>query len=382
MSTSPARMHTEGLVVRAIELRDLDGLLALAQQAGGGMTTLKPDRDKLAQRVEIACASFAASIPPLQRDYLFVMEDLTQRKGPEVSRGQSQGRLAGVCAIKAAVGLEESFYNYRIGTLVHSSKELGVYSPMDTLYLASDLTGSGELCSLYLHPDYRHGENGKLLSKSRLLFIAQYPHLFPQRLIAELRGFQRRDGSSPFWDSLGRHFFKMGFDRADDLSSLDKKSFIAELMPRYPLYIALLPQEAQDVIGRVHEASAPAQRMLEQEGMHFEGYIDIFDAGPVLQGRCRELRIVRDSVLAQIDGQSETGNSNAAPPTMLIANTVMSRFRVIAGSSVPTQSRSHSKLHLSPAAQQRLECVSGDAVRCVTLRDEHHERHERYERPA
>jgi arginine N-succinyltransferase len=369
-------MHTDGLVVRAIESRDLDGLLALAQQVGGGMTTLKPDRDKLAERVAIACASFAASISPPQRDYLFVMEDLTQRKG--AGQGQSHGRLAGVCAIKATVGLEESFYNYRIGMLVHSSKELGVYSPMDTLYLASDLTGSGELCSLYLHPDYRHGENGKLLSKSRLLFIAQYPHLFPQRLIAELRGFQRRDGSSPFWDSLGRHFFKMGFDRADDLSSLDKKSFIAELMPRYPLYVALLPQEAQDVIGRVHEASAPARRMLEQEGMYFEGYVDIFDAGPVLQGRCSELRIVRDSVLAQIDAQPPDPDSNhAAPPTMLIANTVMSRFRVIAGSSVPTHSRSHAKLHLSQEAQQWLECVPGDAVRCVALRDEHHERRER-----
>jgi arginine N-succinyltransferase len=365
MPISPAHMHTDGLVVRAIESRDLDGLLALARQAGGGMTTLKPDPDKLAERVAIACASFAASIPPTQRDYLFVMEDV------------AQGKLAGVCAIKAAVGLEASFYNYRIGTLVHSSKELDVYSPMDTLYLASDLTGSGELCSLYLDPDYRHGENGKLLSKSRLLFIAQYPHLFPQRLIAELRGFQRPDGTSPFWDSLGRHFFKMGFDRADDLSSLDKKSFIAELMPRYPLYVALLPQEAQAVIGRVHEASAPARRMLEQEGMYFEGYVDIFDAGPVLQGRCRELRSVRDSALAQIDARPETGSSVAAPPTMLIANTVMSRFRVVAAAPELTQNRSHSKLHLSQDAQQLLECVPGDAVRWITLQREPHYPHER-----
>jgi arginine N-succinyltransferase len=349
------------LVVRAIEGRDLDGLLALAQLTGGGMTTLKPDRAMLAARLEIACASFAAAIPPARRDYLFVMEDL------------AQGRLAGVCAIKAAVGLEESFYNYRIGTLVHASKELNVYSRMDTLYLASDLTGSGELCSLYLHPDYRVGDNGKLLSKSRLLFIAQFPHLFPDRLIAELRGYQDGAGASPFWDSLGRYFFKMGFDRADDLSSLDKKSFIAELMPRYPLYIALLPQQAQDAIGKAHAASVPAQRMLEQEGMYYEGYVDIFDAGPVLQARVRELRAVRDSRLAQIADTGADTDTDSADGTLLISNTVLSRFRAIASQAASTPNRSaapspsSSSLILSPAEQALLECVPGDAVRCVAL---------------
>jgi arginine N-succinyltransferase len=369
MQPSPTHMTTDGLVVRAVEWRDLDGLLALAQQAGGGMTTLKPDRDTLAARLETACASFAASIAPMRRDYLFVLEDTLQN------------RLAGVCAIKAAVGLEQSFYNYRIGTLVHASKELDVYSRMDTLYLASDLTGSSELCSLYLHPDYRHSENSKLLSKSRLLFIAEYPHLFPDRLIAELRGFQLPDGTSPFWESLGRHFFKMGFDRADDLSSLEQKSFIAELMPRYPLYVALLPQEAQDVIGKAHQASAPARRILEQEGMHFEGYVDIFDAGPVLQARCRELRIVRDSYLAQIDAHGASSHDAAAPPSpssqnalpLLISNTVMSRFRVIVSTSVLTQSRGSARVCLSPQAQQLLECIPGDAVRCVALHNAYHE---------
>ncbi|HEY4318329.1 MAG TPA: arginine N-succinyltransferase [Herbaspirillum sp.] len=363
------------LVVRAIEMRDLNGLLALAELTGGGMTTLKPDRAILAARLETACASFAAAIPPARRDYMFVMEDTARQ------------RLAGVCAVKAAVGLEESFYNYRIGTLVHASKELDVYSRMDTLYLASDLTGSGELCSLFLHPDYRQGDNGKLLSKSRLLFIAQFPQLFPDRLIAELRGYQNGDGASPFWDSLGRHFFKMGFDRADELSSLDKKSFIAELMPRYPLYIALLPQAAQDVIGKVHAASAPARRMLEQEGMRFEGYVDIFDAGPVLQARVRELRAVRDSRPASIalpgsPPDSAPGAAAGAGGKLLISNTSLARFRVIAAGSMclsPSFSPSFSSslsspsalppcpLPLTPAGQALLECEAGDALRCVAL---------------
>lgn len=340
------------LVVRAITEHDFDGLMALASAVGAGMTTLKPDRTMLERRINVACASFAERIPPEERDYLFVLEETV---------AESQRKmLVGVCAIKSAVGLDEPFYNYRIGTLVHSSKELDVFSCMETLYLSNDLTGSAELCSLFLHPDYRSGSNGKLLSKSRFLFMAQFPHLFPEKLIAEMRGFQRPDGTSPFWDSLGAHFFKMDFDRADDLSSLGKKSFIAELMPRYPLYVVCLPQEAQAVIGVVHEATIPARKLLEQEGLHFEGYVDIFDAGPVLQGRVSELRAVRESVLAIIDtAESESEEINS----VLISNTNLADFRVIAAAVNPQQGR----VALSSADQDLLACSQGDPVRTMPI---------------
>ena len=166
------------LVIRAITLDDIDPLIEMAHQVGSGMTTLKPDRAMLGERVNIAVASFAQTIPPEERDYMFVMEDTVG------------GRLAGVCAIKAAVGLTEPFYNYRIGTLVHHSRELDVFTRMDTLYLSNDLTGATELCSLFLMPEYRTGANGKWLSKSRFLFIAQFPHLFTEKIIAEMRGYQ------------------------------------------------------------------------------------------------------------------------------------------------------------------------------------------------
>ncbi|MDP9108193.1 MAG: arginine N-succinyltransferase [Pseudomonadota bacterium] len=340
------------MVVRAITAHDLDGLLALAQQVGDGMTTLKPDRRMLGKRIETACASFAEIIAPDQRDYLFVMEDV------------SCARVVGVCAIKSAVGLDEPFYNYRIGTLVHSSTELGVFSRMETLYLSNDLTGCAELCSLFLHPDYRHGNHGKLLSKSRFLFMAQFPHLFSTRLIAEMRGFQRDDGTSPFWDHLGQHFFKMDFERADSISSLGKKSFIAELMPRHPLYVAYLPQVAQEVIGVVHHDTAPARRLLEQEGMYYEGYVDIFDAGPVLQARVSELRATRESRLV---GVTIAASSSARAASMaLVASTAMGDFRVIVAPTASAGSEVQ-QIALTEAEQALLHCGAGQQVRTMPL---------------
>ena len=343
------------LIVRPIQERDLDGLLAMAQQVGDGMTTLKPDRAMLRQRLDIACASFAGTIPLEQRDYLFALEDTTS------------GTLAGVSAIKSAVGLDEPFYNYRVGTLVHSSSDLGVFSRMETLYLSNDLTGCSELCTLFLRPTYRTGNNGRLLSRSRFLFIAQFPHLFDKKLIAELRGVQDENGRAPFWEGLGRHFFRIDFARADDLTSLGKKSFIAELMPRHPLYVAYLPEDARAAIGQVFCDTAPVRRLLEAEGMNYEGYCDIFDAGPVLQGRVSELRAMKESVLAQVraPGYAEAAAADAAAADAapwLVANTSLSDFRVIVADGAPVDGG----IVLDAAQRQALR-TGDDPVRVMQL---------------
>ena len=335
------------LVIRSIAASDLDPLIDMAHQVGGGMTTLKPDRKMLGDRVDCAVASFAGTIPPEERDYMFVMEDT------------ENGQLAGICAIKGAVGLTEPFYNYRIGTLVHSSRELNVFSRMETLYLSNDLTGATELWSLFLRPDYRKGYNGKWLSKSRFLFIAQFQQLFTEKIIAEMRGYLLEDGTSPFYEGLGRHFFKMDFNHVDGLTAVGKKSFIAELMPRQPLYVDYLPESAREVIGQVHRSTLPARKLLEQEGMHYEGYVDIFDAGPVLQGRVKELRSVRDSVLrVAAEGRPE-GETEA----LLVSNTKLEDFRMVLAQTTIDGT----KIALSAQELALLHVQAGDPLRMLTL---------------
>jgi arginine N-succinyltransferase len=335
------------LVIRSIAASDLDPLIDMAREVGGGMTTLKPDRQMLGDRVACAVASFQETIPPEERDYMFVLEDT------------ENGRLAGVCAIKAAVGLNEPFYNYRIGTLVHSSRELNVFTRMETLYLSNDLTGATELCSLFLKPDYRSGYNGKWLSKSRFLFIAQFQQLFTEKIIAEMRGYLLEDGSSPFYEGLGRHFFKMDFNHVDGLTAMGKKSFIAELMPRQPLYVDYLPESAREVIGQVHRSTLPARKLLEQEGMHYEGYVDIFDAGPVLQGRVKELRSVRDSVLRV----ANEGRPQGETECLLVSNTKLDDFRMVLAQTTIDG------LEVSLSAQELalLHVQAGDPVRTLSL---------------
>src|SRR5205807_6339316 len=76
---------------------------------------------------------------------------------------------------------------------------------------------------------------------------------------------------------------------SDYLSMVNKK-FIADLMPTHPIYIPLLPKEAQEAIGQVQEQTRPAVKILEEEGFKVSGMVDIFDAGP----RSEERRVGKE----------------------------------------------------------------------------------------
>ncbi|WP_027853406.1 arginine N-succinyltransferase [Marinobacterium litorale] len=336
--------------VRPIEHRDFDTLHAIAVESGAGFTSLPDDPTLLRRKIENSIETLARpDTAPGPETYLFVLE------------ATDSGEVVGTCGITAAVGLDMPFYHYHVGTLVHSSRELEIYNEFKVLNLCNDYTGSSELCTLYLRPDVRQGGLGRLLSKSRFLFIAQHPGRFDDRVIAEMRGFTDESGSNPFWEGLGRRFFSMDYDRADYLTGSGNKVFVAELMPRHSIYIHLLPESAQAIIGRVHPNTEPACRMLESEGFRFEDYIDIFDAGPTLAARRSDIRAIRDchtyEVKISTAGQAEPG------PLYLVANGRTLGFRCI---SAQVQLGAK-QVSLSPTEARALEITEGDRVACVPL---------------
>ena len=204
--------------------------------------------------------------------YVFVLVDSTSN------------RVVGISAIEAAVGLNEPWYNYHVGTIVHASRALvGLHGGAYALPRERPHRPHRALLALSRPGVPPSRKNGPLLAKSRLLFIADFADRFAPKVIAELRGKLDADGRSPFWEGLGRHFFAMEYTTADYLTGIGQKAFVAELMPRHPVYVNLLPESARAVIGEVHADTQPARAMLEQEGFRYEGYIDIFDAGPTVE---------------------------------------------------------------------------------------------------
>jgi arginine N-succinyltransferase len=342
--------------IRPIARDDLPAVLALSERTGAGLTTLPADRERLDARIERSLASFAGTAERADACYMFVLVD---------GSATSDDRVVGICAIEAAVGLREPWYNYHVGTLVHASRNLGVYTVAPTLFLANDHTGNTELCSLFLDQAYRRGKNGALLSKSRLMFIAEFADRFAAKVIAELRGRVEPDGRSPFWEGLGRHFFAMEYSTADYLTGIGQKAFIAELMPRHPVYAILLPQSARDAIGAVHADTAPARAMLEQEGFRYEGYVDIFDAGPTVECFRDNIDAVRRSgVLPVMLGEEDPVPDSLTDDILwLVSNRRFADFRALLAAAPARIDR----FPLLPYAAEVLRVAEGDTVRAVPL---------------
>ena len=311
------------IIVRPIREQDRQALWHIATQTGAGFTSLPPERTIVDDKLDWALTSFNLATTqhddshPGQKNalYLLVMEDTVT------------GQVVGTAGIESAVGLDAPWYNYKVSKQVHASAQLQVYTMVDTLMLCNDHTGCSELCTLFLLPAYRHSKNGALLSKSRMLFLAAFPTLFADDIFAEMRGYSNQDEVSPFWEALGRHFFAVDFAKADQQSAVDK-AFIAELMPRHPIYTNLLPDEAREVIAMTHESTTPARRLLESEGFHYTGYVDIFDAGPLLESRVRDIRTVRDSRQYKTIVVAHNTNDQRL---WLMANEELGNFRCMMG---------------------------------------------------
>jgi len=272
--------------VREVTLEDLDALWDLICQSTAGMTSLQIDKETLQDRLERSVFAFSRSTEkPEGAPYVFVMEDQRTRT------------LVGTSSIFSKTGGYQPLYAYRIETERVFCDLLQMESLVHSLHLFKEHNGPTEIGSLFLLPTYRGQGCGKLLSMSRFLYMFNHPKRFAETTIAEMRGYLDANGVSPFWEAIGAHFFKIDFPRADSLSMIDKK-FIEELMPKYPIYLELLPRDALEAMGAVHVQTRPALAMLEAQGFRRNDLVDIFDGGPMITCETKKIAAISRSTQA------------------------------------------------------------------------------------
>jgi arginine N-succinyltransferase len=284
--------------IRAARPSDLQHLYEMAKLTGGGFTNLPPDRKSLTIKLERSAAGFARDDESVGDD-LFVL----------VLENVATGDVRGTCQLFTCVGLKWPFYSYRIGALTQHSVELARTFRADMLTLSTDLEGTSEVGGLFLHPNERAGGLGMLIARSRYLFIRGHRARFADRILAELRGLIDEAGGSPFWDGIAGRFFGMSFHEADEFNAIHGNQFIADLMPKHPVYTAMLSETARAAIGQPHPSGRAAMRMLENEGFAWENYVDIFDGGPTMTARTDNIRSIREateSVIVDIRAGGET----------------------------------------------------------------------------
>jgi arginine N-succinyltransferase len=307
-------------IIRAARPDDVQQIYEMAKRTGGGFTNLPPDKKALSAKLEKSAAAFARDDDEVADDlFVFVLENT------------ATGEVRGTCQIFARVGQKWPFYSYRIGALTQHSEELGRTFRADILNLSTDLEGASEVGGLFLHPGERAGGLGMLIARSRYLFIRNHRARFGDRTLAELRGVIDEAGGSPFWDSVAGRFFGMSFQDADEFNGKFGNQFIADLMPKHPVYIAMLGDHAKNVIGVPHVSGRAAMRMLEEEGFAWENYVDIFDGGPTMTVRTDQIRSVRDAKDAEIMAIDDTLGDHKDGEKMLITHGRLGDFKATYG---------------------------------------------------
>lgn len=341
------------MYIRPAEHDDHQAVLALAQKAGFGMTSLPPDPQVLQKKIALSIESFSGGCEKGHEAFFFVLVD-----------EECDDTIVGTCGIVAHVGLNQPFYSYKLSTITQVSSSLDIYSKHGLLQVCNDLTGATEIGALFLLPEYRRDRIGKLLSFSRFMFIATHPELCDTQVIAEMRGVHDSEGNAPFYNSIAKHFFKMPFAKADYINATQGNQFINDLMPKYPIYVSLLPKAARRVIAQPNPASEPARAMLEQQGFSYRGYIDVFDGGPTLQAERDTIACVKHSKVAAVREVLPFSQISSLAKKCLLANERFADFRVSAGAVLLHEDGAVS---LDAATAKILHIVAGDKVRYVSI---------------
>ena len=337
-------------IIRPADMDDLQPIYEMAKRTGGGFTNLPPDKKALTAKLERSVAGFSRVEESVGDDlYVFVLQNT------------ETGEVRGTCQIFGNVGQKWPFYSYRIGALTQHSVELGRTFRADILNLSTDLEGTTEVGGLFLHPGERAGGLGMLIARSRYLFIRNHRGRFGDRTIAELRGVIDEAGGSPFWDGVAGRFFGMSFQEADEFNAKFGNQFIADLMPKHPVYIAMLSESAKSVIGIPHPSGRAAMRMLENEGFAWENYVDIFDGGPTMTARTDQIRSVREAKDAKISEISATLGDHKEGDKMLISSGTLHNFAATYG----WVADNGDGVVIDPGSARALKLSNGDTVTFV-----------------
>ncbi len=249
---------------------------------------LPADRSYIRRLLNISEASFQGRLPKKRAKYLFVLE--------EGGGGSSGGaRIVGCSLIIAKHGIPGNPHLwFALDTVTKRSRTLGIERSHQVLRLGYTEDGPTEVGGLIVLPRFRkHSQMcGLQISFVRFLYMAIHPERFGSEVIVEYRGAMGAGSKSLFWEKVGRVFTGMPYQRADRLS-VTNKEFIWNLMPREPIYCALLPQSVQRAIGAIHPAAQRAANLLKSIGFKPLPQIEPFDGGPYYSARREAIRLAR-----------------------------------------------------------------------------------------
>lgn len=284
--------------IRPVKETDLEAIIALTQQTGLGFTTLPKNKQRMQLLVTQGAASFHQKTG--HAFYFFVLEEIASHE------------LVGTAGILSKTA-HKHYFELTRQSLPPLFPEIP--SHLSLLTQTEKFDESSELCSLFLLPKARKEGLGKLLSLSRFHFIAANREAFSRLIFANLRGVTKEGGYCPFWEAVGRHFFHVDFKTLMERRETDDAA-VLDIMPKYPLYLDLLSEEAREVLGAPHSEGVPAFKMLLGQGFKKTEAFDLYDGGPRLEANIDEIKTITESQVVPVYAIQEDLDA----PKVLVSN--------------------------------------------------------------
>ena len=281
--------------IRQSYREDVEQVLAVAEHLD--TVNLPADRKSIEGLLDRSERSFTGEAAVVDREFLFVLEDLQAK------------RIIGTSMIYAQHGTKRAPHIFfRVENDERYSVTLDRYMVHQTLRIGYNYNGPTEIGGLILLPEYRRNTDalGKSLSYVRFLFMRMHREVFRDQVLSELLPPLEDDGTSKLWEALGRHFTGLTYQEADRLSK-DNKEFIHALFPDDPIHTELLPENVRSVIGQVGEDTRAVEKMLRRIGFEYAEQIDPFDGGPHFTATTNDITVVRDAKEAVVRTQPEEG---------------------------------------------------------------------------
>jgi arginine N-succinyltransferase len=214
------------LVMRPAQMADLNEVQRLAADSPIGVTSLPDDVERLSDKIALE-TSFAAEV------------SFNGEEASSCSKTRDR-KLVGCSAIVASAGYSEPFYSFRNETFVHASRELKIHNKIHFAVPRPDRQQPADqfLCAA------RAGgfAVAELNSRGRLLFVASHPERFADSVVTEIVGYSDEMAIRRWEPSVATSSTSTTQER---LCGLKSRTFLAELMPHYPIYVPLLPDGAR-----------------------------------------------------------------------------------------------------------------------------------------
>jgi len=335
--------------VRGALPADEDQLLDVARHLN--TVNLPADRDEIRGLLDHAQKSFTGAVKdPRRREYVFVLVDARA------------GRIVGTSMIIGQLGRRDAPYIYvDVFEEERYSATLDRHFRHVVLKIGYSYSGPTEIGGLIVSPDYRKQPErlGLMISYVRFLYLKMHREWFRDELIAELLPPLEPDGTSHLWNAVGRNFTDMTYAEADRLSKKNKE-FVKGLFPEGAIYATLLPQNAQDVIGKVGVQTKGVERMLRRIGFRYAWRVDPFDGGPHFTAPTDEVTLVQRSHKARVTRISAAGDAPKTRALIAVEPNEPPFFRAVLASWRPDGEGGGAEIGSEAAAH--LAATEGDEV--------------------